>query len=558
MSQLKLDYPRGEIIAKKYEIVDHLHTGPLGYLYRAKHLKTGKYMRLLLLNPDHAGREHKEAVINAYKTARSLMHPNLLRVEELGEHAGVAFIAMQDFDGKPLSELIRSYKAEGKRFELREAAQIITQTLGTLAHLHEHGLYFRALRPEYILVNIKRTGPRGANMVCQIRLIGAVFWDLIPPGVIAEEEFSLGEAHYLAPELKGFEPMAGPRADVYSAGVIFYELLVGTAPMGTFQLPRTRRPDLPAHIDSVVELALANAPEDRYPSVTDFSQDIQRTFQLGTAEEETEVKSGIHPLIYVLGAIVVGLVVFSLFGNDVDPLAEKINQDNLVRNEMITYYTDLRNSPKNAQYDEVRSHFKGKMFLIPEGPFLQGRLNQEEVKNEPLAKKVELPAYLIDSFEFPNQRNKQPLASVTQSEAAAKCEEVGKRLCSADELEKACKGANSMIYGYGDTYDPEYCIEKADDDTTFFPSGSFGDCRSSWGVLDLAGNYSEWTSTEDSPGRFTVKGGKGKGTDPEGHSRCGYSKQLPGGLAESYVSFRCCLSLDDAKAQLTKADTESE
>ena len=241
MTTRKLEFSRGEELAGKYEVVDLLDESPLGLTYRVKHLKTGKYVRLCLLRPSVAGRDQKDAIIKAFKTARSINHPNLLKVGELGEHDGVAYYTMEDFDGSSLRELLQEYKISGKQFSVREAAQVVMQILEGVAAAHKAGCVMRSLRPEYVQVSVRYTGPRRQTFVAQVKIVGLCFWDMLPAAVLAEDEFTRGEAQYIAPEMKSFDPVPTQRSDVYSAGVIFYEMLVGTAPVGTFQLPKTRQ-----------------------------------------------------------------------------------------------------------------------------------------------------------------------------------------------------------------------------------------------------------------------------------------------------------------------------
>ena len=135
---------------------------------------------------------------------------------------------------------------------------------------------------------------------------------------LTEDEFARGEAQYIAPELKSFEPVSSPRSDVYSAGVIFYEMLTGQAPVGSYQLPKVKRPDLPDHVNTVVELALAQAPDDQYPSGSDFVTDLQRIFQEGAFNEETTRRPLVTPIGWGLAlvfVVFVGIIVFALRPN---------------------------------------------------------------------------------------------------------------------------------------------------------------------------------------------------------------------------------------------------
>ena len=82
----QLEFSRGEVLAEKYEVVDLLDESPLGVTYRVKHLKSGKYVRMMLLRPKIAGREQKDQIVAAFKKAKQITHPHLVKLGELGEH----------------------------------------------------------------------------------------------------------------------------------------------------------------------------------------------------------------------------------------------------------------------------------------------------------------------------------------------------------------------------------------------------------------------------------------------------------------------------------------
>lgn len=522
MNRLQLEYPNGEFIAEKYEVVERLEKSPLGVSYRVRHSKSQRLLRLVLLDPETAGKDAKDRIIEAVKTAKAVVDPNLLKVGELGQHNGVAYVTMEDFAGRTLRELLAENKVKGSHFTFQEAAQITVKILEACRAVHDAGHTIRALRPEYVLINLRRTGPGGRNAVADVRIPAVGLWDLVPVGTLAEDEFNRGETQYLAPELKSFNPKTTPRADVYSSGVMFYELLVGSPPLGTFQLPRQRRPDLPDIVDSITERAMASAPEDRYPNVRDFMAAIQQTFR-GPMEDEPVRATGVHPLLWVIGAVVVlGIGALLFMGGD--PKDAAISADNALRNEL----REKSGSPVP---------FKD-MILIPAGPFVLGRLHQESgVAGEPEAEVKELPAFLIDAFEYPNTPNAVPKSNVTATEAAKTCEQQGKRLCTSEEFEKACKGPSNQIFGYADRFDPARC---ATEGGKVYPSGSHAECKSGWGVLDIAGNLREWTSTPRGDGRNLVKGGTPAGQ--EQFARCAFSTDESAAFAEPNLGFRCCMN----------------
>src|SRR5205823_1186474 len=135
-----------------------------------------------------------------------------------------------------------------------------------------------------------------------------------------------------------------------------------------------------------------------------------------------------------------------------------------------------------------------------------GRMNAESGKlagaTEPLAEKQKTGAYLIDRFESGTIKGGHADVNVTYDQAAAACADAGKRLCTADEWERACKGPENFVYGYGDVFDAKKCgpdVEKdADRDGKLdAASGGLEGCTNKFGVADMAGGAREWTSTAD-------------------------------------------------------------
>jgi len=538
----KLEFSRGDDIAGKYEVVDLLDESPLGVTYRVKHLKTGKYVRLMLLHPRVAGREQKDKIIAAFKKAKATAHPHLIKVGELGEHDGIAYITLEDFDGSPLRELLQEYKIGGRQFAVKEAAQITTQILEALTACHADGSVIRALRPEYVLVKIRYTGPRRQTFVAQCKVIGNGFWDLVPSAILAEDEFTRGEAQYIAPEMKSFEPVPTACSDVYSAGVIFYEMLVGTAPVGTFQLPRTRRPDLPPHVNNVIELALAQAPDDRYQSATDFLTDIQRTFQDATLADTGERKAIIGPLGWGLALVTVALVALVAYGFRSDEKLENEALDSQKRADVL----ERHSTPTPGEVAAILERHPKNMAYIPPGPYIAGRLHSEDTNegarsSEPLAIVQDMDGYLIDMFEFENLKDAPPVYHVNHIDAKKLCAEAQKRLCTEHEWEKACKGPQNTVYSYGDTYDEEFCGGGVEDP---YKSGAKAGCKSKWGVFDMSGSFREWTDTHPhgKKKRRIVKGGLK--SNPIRGTRCAMRTDEGDAFTDRSLSFRCCRDVD--------------
>lgn len=537
MATSKLEFSRGDQVAGKHEVIDLLDESPLGLTYRVKHLESGRFLRLVMLRPEIAGKQQQAALTAAFDRARKIEHRNVLQVVELGDHDGVAWITFEDFEGQTLRELLQEYKVEGKQLTAQEAGQVTIQVLEALKAIHAAGITQRALRPEYVLIRVRYAGPRNANFVAQVKLVGPALWDLVPLGTLAEDEFTRGEAQYLAPELKSFDPTPTPRSDLFTAGVLFYEMLTGTPPVGTFQAPTQLRPDLPGHVDDVIELAMGFSPEDRYRTAQDAIDDIRRIFhEAETEDPAAAARPMITPLWWALGLLGVLAVAVILYQTRGDPVEEARLADAearaAVKAEMVF-----------PSKEEIAKHLEGhplNMIYIPAGPYLAGRLHVETdaPAHEPLTEVRTTGEYLIDAFEYPNSAGGKPKFGVTYDEAEKLCADQGKRLCTADEWEKACKGPGNTAYSYGDYYDPSFCGDGLDE--AGYASGEKKDCKSGWGVYDMSGNYREWTATEP-PGkdkRRIVKGGLR--TQPEKGTRCAFHVDESIGFKDWAMGVRCC------------------
>lgn len=554
MSLQSLDAEPGTVVAEKYEVASLVDRNPLGAIYRAVRQADSRECLLLLLDPEHSGREHKDMLIDRFKALRGLGAKRECQPLEIGSDGSVAFVAFDHPQTTTLRELMDARQQADEPFTLREAAQITIQVLDVAGQLHGIGTVARAIRPEYLYVSLKTVGPKGGNVVVDTKFMGGPLWDLVPPGTLAEDEYNRGSGQYIAPELKGIDPHPTPRSDVFSAGAIFYELLCGEAPTGTYQLPKSRRPELPREVDTVTELALSVAPEDRYPTAHDFAAGIQRTF---IASDEEGEAGGVSWVVWALGVAIVGAVSFLVWNQTrIDPMAAAIEKDNLLRKEIFEAHA----RPTEDEVRDILAKHPPNMRYIPGGPYLTGRLEQEFVRNpgivdEPAAI-AELDGYLIDIFEHPNLQNAPPTHGITWKKAKELCEVESKRLCTAEELEKSCRGPENYVYGYGDTWDPMFCGEGVED---IHPSGRMGECKSNWGVYDIAGNFREWTSTMKGDKRAMVLGGIPNA--PELGTRCSFNTDLSVAFTEDAISFRCCRDVDaepyDAEA-VAQAKAEYE
>ncbi|MDG1483279.1 MAG: bifunctional serine/threonine-protein kinase/formylglycine-generating enzyme family protein [Myxococcota bacterium] len=533
-------FSRGDVISSRFEIEKPLDEGVLGATYLVRHIKSGKHLALKFIDPRYVtpdkGLNRFKAAIKSVREAR---HDGLVRYGDVGQHKGFIYFSQEYFQGGNLRDLLEEYQEEQKSFTLQEACQIVLKVLDTLSHLHAQNIIHSHLKPENVLIRSKTTGPGGRNVLREVKITDAGMATMLAATGADNDSF------YRAPEL-GLG-IGTPPSDVYSVGVMLYELLVGQTPRGTYLSPTQLRGDLPEAIDDIVEIALAANAEDRYQNPRDMGEHIKQTFS-GDVFNDSRGSSFKNILI----GVGVGIALISAVGVYInvretpDPTADARATDEALRRE-----AQAGNRLLSEEEKAVMEKDHQEMLYIPAGPVIKGRLNQEDLsiasQSEPLARVVQVEAFYIDRFEFPNrvgdgEEKVLPVAKANWQSASEACQTLGKRLCSEDEWEKACKGPGNWVYSYGDTYDAEMCGGGVDAD---YHIGERDTCVSGYGAWGMSGGPREWTVSENSSGsRRRVKGGLR--SNNERGSRCAFATDESPTYADSTLSFRCCLSVGAA------------
>jgi formylglycine-generating enzyme required for sulfatase activity len=183
------------------------------------------------------------------------------------------------------------------------------------------------------------------------------------------------------------------------------------------------------------------------------------------------------------------------------------------------------------------------MRLVSGGTFKMGAPADETDKgyDERSLESVQVASFCIDEYEHPNRRGALPTINVSWLEATQACESLRKRLCTEEEWEKACKGAGNARFPYGNDFDASRCNtdDAENNDRALAVSGSFPQCRSSYGVMDLSGNVAEWTTSTATDSQVLAQKG-GNFTREATAVRCSARKAgVPTERAPT-VGFRCC------------------
>lgn len=224
---------------------------------------TLKVLQPRLAENAEASRRFAEAVERAAGLAP---HAHVVQIVGRGQQDGVPFAAFERFSGGPLHDVLRQ-----RRLSLQEAMEVFKSVCRALQHAHGRGVLHGDLNPWTVLVTPD---------LSEVKVTDFGLGRLQPSGTLTTTinttEITLGGFHYLAPELLAPDAQADPRADLYSAGVMFHEMLTGRAPAGKFSLPSQLNGELPPEIDPVVLKSLARRPEDRYASAGELLAELER------------------------------------------------------------------------------------------------------------------------------------------------------------------------------------------------------------------------------------------------------------------------------------------
>jgi serine/threonine-protein kinase len=259
----------------RYRILRKLGTGGMANVYLAEDEVLGRRVAIKILNDRHAGDDQfVERFRREAKNAASLSHPNIVSIYDRGEAEGTYYIAMEYLDGRTLKELI---VARGPA-PIHLAIDYARQILAAIRFAHRHGIVHRDIKPHNVLVD-----GEGRLKVTDFGIARAGVSQMTEEGSI------IGTAQYLSPEQAKGAPV-DQTSDLYSVGVVLYELLTGVVPFSgdtpveiamkhlssVPEPPSAKRADIPRDLDLVVMRALAKDPSERYQSAEEMDADLRR------------------------------------------------------------------------------------------------------------------------------------------------------------------------------------------------------------------------------------------------------------------------------------------
>jgi eukaryotic-like serine/threonine-protein kinase len=286
----------------RYRILRKLGSGGMANVYLAEDEELGRRVAIKILNERHASDDSfVERFRREATNAAGLSHPNIVSVYDRGEAEGTYYIAMEYLEGRSLKDRIVSEGA----LSVSAAIEVTRQILRAVGFAHRRGIVHRDIKPHNVL--LAQDGPGDGDPRFKVTDFGI---SRTTASQMTEAGSIVGTAQYLSPEQARGAPV-DQRSDIYSVGVVLFELLTGKLPFsGETPLeiamkhlseipkaPSALRPEIPTDLDMVVLRALAKDPEDRFQTAEEMERELARVaggagVTAETAEAATAVLSG--------------------------------------------------------------------------------------------------------------------------------------------------------------------------------------------------------------------------------------------------------------------------
>ena len=253
-----------EALFPQLEIFELLGQGGMGTVFKARQKSLDRLVALKVIRPSAAADPNfSERFVREAKALAHLSHSNIVTVHDFGQAGGLYFFVMEYVDGLNLRQMLQT-----GRLDPSEALEIVPHVCDALQYAHDEGVVHRDIKPENILIDKK-----GRVKIADFGLAKILKPDA-PQHSLTRTNHVMGTPHYMAPEQVEKPLSVDHRADIYSLGVVIYEMLTGELPIGRFA-PPSKKAGVDVRLDKVVLRSLEKEPSLRYQSVSDVKTDMR-------------------------------------------------------------------------------------------------------------------------------------------------------------------------------------------------------------------------------------------------------------------------------------------
>ncbi len=280
------------LIGKKlgdYIIVDTLGHGGMARVYRGIDKKLNRYAAVKVIDAhlisDHEQEEYRQRFQNEARAIARLNHPNIVGIYQFDQVGTIYYMAMSFIEGRDLRSILRDYAKNNTFMPYSQVLKIIQDIGAALDYAHKEGVIHRDIKPSNIMVT-----PSGRGVLTDFGLALSV-----SEGTVGN---TFGSAHYIAPEQAVSSAQAVPQSDIYSLGVVLFEMLTSRVPFQDQNAmavamkhlndpppsPSRFNPNITPKVDQMVLRALNKTPNKRYPTSTAMAQALESALALGDGD----------------------------------------------------------------------------------------------------------------------------------------------------------------------------------------------------------------------------------------------------------------------------------
>jgi serine/threonine protein kinase len=271
----------------RYQLISLLGEGGMGAVFKARDITLQRDVAIKIMHPQFARRpDFQERFLQEARTAAKLDHEGIVRVHDFGQARSLLYIVMEFIAGDNLRQMLQNLRATNQWIVLPEAIQIVQQVSLALDYAHRQGVLHRDIKPDNVMLKPKAS--EGLPYRPVITDLGLA--KLREGGMMTQEGTSMGTPAYMSPE-QAMGEKTDARSDVYSLGILLYELTVGQPPFRVKTIteairyhtkeppppPRSIRPDLPEPAERVILKAMEKDPTDRFPDAKALAQALADT-----------------------------------------------------------------------------------------------------------------------------------------------------------------------------------------------------------------------------------------------------------------------------------------
>jgi len=252
-------FRRGQVVGGRYTVLNLIGQGGMGCIYKVHDNTLGEDVALKTLLPQFLGdKVVLERFYNEAKIARRLAHPNIVRVHDIGEDGKILYISMEYLQGMSLREVIENLKP-GERLPIAQTLRIFDELCAALEYAHQFTIH-RDIKPENVML-----GQDG-----RVRLMDFGISKLMANTRLTGASVVMGTPFYMSPEQIRNSRDVDARSDIYSVGVMLYEILTGSVPTGIPRPASQIMKDVPPALDKIVVKCVDPNPRERYQNATEL------------------------------------------------------------------------------------------------------------------------------------------------------------------------------------------------------------------------------------------------------------------------------------------------